>query len=286
MNIETVTEFCFYCKKRLHQNEQYYHKKCHEESKEYKKQFDHLLEIDDRFYWKKDWGIEQKLREWAEKHTNIRIYIDYNYFKDKKSDLDVAYIHDLRIINKSTENIPDILNLKGIEYIYLFFKANTNLNGISYSIPRSILTLKTLKGLWIDNIRERAVTSKPGNIKNIQNSMEELINLERLFLHYEGADFPKGLKNLKKLKELTIGSKYTSNKIKLAPEVFELPNLKRMSCGFIEPTERLKIVKKLKKMKSFEHISFRDNDYNLTKRIASVDFKLKTTYWKDANILM
>ena len=250
MNIEMVTEFCFYCKKPLQHNEQNYHKKCHEESKEYKKQFDNFIEIDGRLYWRNDWEIEQKLHEWAEKTGKIVIYIDYNAFIDEKSNLEILYVHDLRIINKSTENIPNILFFRGIEYIYLFFPSKTSKNTFTYSIPKSILTLKSLKGIWIDNIQERKILSKNKNISSISGSLDELTNLERLFLLYEGAVFPKGLKNLKNLKEVTIGNSFTSNKIQFSKELFDLPNLKILSCGFIEPKDRIFIVQKLKKMKS------------------------------------
>ena len=148
MNIETVSEFCLYCKKRLQHDERYYHIECHEASKEYNKQFDNIIEIDGQFYWKNDWELEQKLRGWAEKNGTIGIYIDYGYYKDEKSGFDIAFVHDLRIINKSHENIPDILFFKNIEYIYLFYTSKTNRNGTTYTIPKSILTLKTLKGLW------------------------------------------------------------------------------------------------------------------------------------------
>ena len=243
MNIETVSEFCLYCKKRLQYNEQNYHNKCHEESKEFKKQFDNFIEIDGHLYWKDDWKIEQKLHEWAEKTGNVTIYIDYSSFKDDKSNLEILFVHDLRIINKSTENIPNILFFKGVEYIYLFFSSRSKTNTVNYTIPKSILTLKSLKGLWIDNIQERDISNKNKNIHSISGSVDGLVNLERLFLLYEGAIFPKGLKNLKNLKELTVGNAFTSNKIIFSNELLNLPKLKIVSCGFIEPTERLGIVK-------------------------------------------
>lgn len=286
MNIEPLTEFCLYCRKSLQQGEIYYHTKCHEESREYKKQFDNFIEIEGQMFWKKDWEIEQKLREWAEKVGDVCIYIDYDTFNDENSGLEILFVHDLRIINKSNENIPDILFFRGVQYIYLFFKSKTKAGSITYSIPKSILTLKTLKGLWIDNIYEIGMISRKRNIKNISVSLENLTKLERLFLLYEGAEFPKGLKNSIYLKEVTIGNIFTSNKIKFPTELFELQNLRIISCGFIEPEERKEIIRNLKKMKSFEMISFRDNDYNLPKRIASVNFKLKTTDWKDSNLLL
>ena len=286
MNIEALTEFCLYCRKSLQQGERYYHVKCHEESKEYKKQFDNFIEIEGQMFWKKDWETEQKLREWAEKVGDIFVYIDYDTYYDEKSGINILFVHDLRIINKSNENIPDILSFKGIEYIYLFFKSKTKEGSITYSIPKSILTLTTLKGLWIDNIQPKVIISKRTNIRNVTGSLEKLTNLERLFLLYDGADFPKGLKCLLNLKELTIGNTFTAHKIHFPKELFNLHKLRFLSCGFIEPTERGIIVKNLKKMKSFESVSFRDNDYNLPKRIAKVNFKLKITDWKDDNILI
>lgn len=286
MDIEAVTEYCRYCRKNLLQGERYYHSRCHEESKEYKKQFENYVDIKGQLYWKKDWEIEHQLFKWAEKFDNIRVYIDYNSFKDEKSGFTILYAHDLRIINKSNENIPDILHFNRIECIYLFFSGKTDKHSINYSIPKSILSLKTLKGLWIDNIQERSISKRKRNIKNITGSFENLTKLERLFLLYEGAEFPKGLKDLTNLKELTVGNNFTSNKLNFPTELFALENLKFLSCGFIEPTERKIIVKNLKKMKSFEAISFRDNNFNLPKRISSVNFKLKITNWKDANTLM
>lgn len=286
MDIKAVTEFCRYCRKRLQQGEQYYHSKCHEESKEYKKQFENYIDIEGQLYWKKDWEIGNHLFKWANKFDNIRVYIDYKAIKDEKSGFNILFAHDLRIINKSNENIPDILHFNRIECIYLFFKGKVNKNSIIYSLPKSILSLRTLRGLWIDNIQERGMSKKNRNINNITVSFEKLKKLERLFLLYEGAEFPKGLENLINLKELTIGNNFTSYKLNFPRELFALQNLKFLSCGFIEPTERRIIVKNLKKMKSFEAISFRDNDYNLPKRIASVNFKLKITNWKDTNSLM
>ncbi len=286
MNIEGLSEFCSYCRKRLQEGEQYYHMECHEESKQYKNQFIDFIEFQGQMYWKKDWEIDCELRKWAKKFEDITIYTDYDSFKDEKSGFDILFVHDLRIINKSNKNIPDILFFKRIECIYLFFKRKTNKNSMVYSIPKSILSLKTLRGLWINNIQERSISNNNKIINSIHGSFKNLTNLERLFLLYEGAEFPIGLENLAKLKELIIGDINTSHKINFPKEIFTLKHLKILSCGFIEPKERKRIVKRLKKMKSFEAISFRDYDYNLPKRIYGANFKLKITNYKSTDSII